>query len=430
MSSINKSKKSPLWLVFLTVFVDLLGFGILIPIMPQLLANPDSNFFLLPKGFSIKEGYIILGFLTAVFPFMQFLATPILGQLSDKFGRRPILAISLAGTSISYVLFAFGIITKSLPLLFFARGLDGITGGNVSVAQAAIADTTSPENRAKSFGIIGAAFGLGFVLGPYIGGKLSDPSVISWFSATTPFWFAAILSLFNVISVLFFFPETNKFINKAKSIEWTRSIHNVGKAVTSKTLRIVFLTIFIFTAGFTFFTTFASVFFINRFGWTQSNIGDFFSYIGLWVVITQATITRKVTSLLKEYQILYFSLIGTGIGLAFNLLPRVGWQMLLVAPVFAIFNGLTQASIMGLVSRSADKKIQGEVLGISSSIQALAQSIPAALSGYLASSLSTNAPIAVASISIVLSGLVFIIFYRRPKNLPQYSEPDEAVIPR
>ena len=199
-----------LFAVVFTIFIDLLGIGILIPVIPQLLANPASPFYLLAQGVSIKTGYIILGFLTAIFPLMQFFATPLLGELSDRFGRKPVLAISLLGTCISYILFAIGILTKNLPLLFVSRGFDGITGGNIAVAQAAIADVSTPENRAKNFGLMGAAFGIGFILGPYIGGKLSDPNLISWFNAATPFWFAALLCFANVLSVVFLLPETHK----------------------------------------------------------------------------------------------------------------------------------------------------------------------------------------------------------------------------
>jgi MFS transporter, DHA1 family, tetracycline resistance protein len=414
----EKKPKSPLLLVFLTVFVDLLGFGILIPVIPQLLANPFSKYYLLPNGFTINQGYILLGFLTAIFPFMQFIATPILGQLSDKYGRKPILAVSLAGTCVSYILFAIGIITKNIPLLFVSRGLDGITGGNISVAQAAIADTSTPENRAKAFGIIGAAFGLGFILGPYLGGKLSDNTIVSWFDATTPFWFAAILSGLNALSVFFLFPETNKFIDKIKKIDWTKSVHNIGKAIAAEKLRVIFLTSFILTAGFTFFTTFASVFFINRFGWKEGNIGDFFAYIGLWAAITQIIIVRPVSNKYREDQILKFSLIGMAIGLASYFLTNAGWQMLIVAPIFSVFNGLTMASSLGLISRSVDSKIQGEVLGISTSVQALGQTIPAALSGFIAAKLSPNAPLVVAVIAMFISWLVFVIFYKySPENI-------------
>src|SRR5260221_10571641 len=123
--------KHPMFVILFTVFIDLIGFGILIPIIPQLLANPHSSFFLLPKNMTLSQGYILLGFLTGIFALGQFFATPILGQLSDKFGRKPLLAFSLIGTFLSRILFGIGIITANLPLLFFSRLLDGITGGNI-----------------------------------------------------------------------------------------------------------------------------------------------------------------------------------------------------------------------------------------------------------------------------------------------------------
>src|SRR5258708_23139481 len=164
---IKNIRSNPLPVVIFTVFLDLVGFGILIPVIPQLLANPHSEFYLLPANLRPSQGYIMLGFLVAIFPFMQFIATPILGQLSDKYGRKKILAFSLVGTCLSYLIFGFGIFARNIPLLFLSRAFDGVTGGNISVAQAAIADVTTKEDRTKSFGLIGAAFGIGFIIGPY-----------------------------------------------------------------------------------------------------------------------------------------------------------------------------------------------------------------------------------------------------------------------
>ena len=160
------ASKGVMPVVVSTVFIDMLGVGILLPVVPQLLAVPGGPEYLLPLSWTRSSGLILLGFLTAIYSIAQFVATPILGQLSDRYGRRPILAISLAGTSAGYLVFAYGILSKNIPLLFAARAFDGITGGNIAVAQAAVADVSTPENRTRNFGLVGATFGLGFIMGP------------------------------------------------------------------------------------------------------------------------------------------------------------------------------------------------------------------------------------------------------------------------
>lgn len=410
--------KKVLFSVIFTVFVDLLGVGILIPVIPQLLANPASPFYLLPLGFSVRHGYILLGLLTASYPFMQFIATPLLGELSDRFGRKPVLALSLFGTSLSYVVFAIGIISRNLPLLFISRGFDGITGGNIAVAQAAIADITEPKDRAKSFGLIGAAFGMGFILGPFIGGKLSDPAVLSWFTASTPFWFAAVLSFANALSVIFLLPETLKTKGAKLSLHFAKSVKNIVKVFSLKDLRPVFATSFLFQSGFTFFTTFFSVFLISKFHFSQGSIGNYFAYVGIWIAFSQAFITHRISKKFKEYQILRISLIATGIFILLQLTPTVWWALLFITPFFAMFNGLTQANLSSLVSRSAGPERQGQILGINSSVQALAQAIPPVLAGFLAASLSTYAPVIVSGITVALAGVVFIIFFTNTTERP------------
>lgn len=412
----GKFRNNPLPVIFFTVFVDLIGFGILIPVVPLLLADPQSSYFLLPKGFTVNQGYVMLGFLTAMFPLMQFLAAPILGQLSDTFGRKKILAISLFGTCLSYLIFAYAILIRNIPLLFAARAFDGITGGNIAVAQAAIADVTTPKNRAKNFGLIGAAFGLGFILGPYIGGKLSDSALISWFGATTPFLFATLLSFLNVLSVLFIFPETIKVKIKHVGINWTKSVKNVIKAYTMRELRPLFASFFLFQAGFSFFVTFMSVYLITKFGFSQSSIGDYFSYVGLWVAFTQAVITRLVARRFAEYQVLRVTMLAISVVMLLYFLPTVWWQLLFIAPLFAIFNGLSQANSAGLVSRSVDSSIQGEILGINASVQALAQAVPPMLSGFIAAELSPEMPILIGSL-VIMSGWVVFLLFHKPKHV-------------
>ena len=405
-------KKNVLLAVVFTVFIDLLGLGILIPVIPQLLANPESPFFLLPRGMTLGQGYILLGFLTALFPFMQFIATPILGELSDRFGRKPVLAISLLGTCLSYILFAMGIITRNLPLLFISRAFDGITGGNIAVAQAAIADITTPENRAKSFGLIGAAFGLGFILGPFIGGKLSDPHIFHAFNAATPFWFAAVLSFVNVLSVIFLLPETIKQKQQTLVLHLGKSVKNIRKAFNLSGMKPLFTTAFLMTAGFTFYVTFFSVFLINKFGFSQGSIGNYFAYVGLWAVFAQAVVVRKLTKHFSERQILRVSLIVTGLFMFAQLVPTVWWGLLFTVPFLAMANGLSMANMTSIVSRSVGPEIQGEILGINASVQALAQMSPPILAGFLAASTGVTTPIFVAGSIIILAGIVFTLFVR------------------
>lgn len=405
-------------IVLFTVFLDVLGIGILIPVLPQLMFT-----IFIPQGFSYNEALILLGWLTGIYPLMQFLATPILGQLSDRFGRRKVLAISLAGTAFGYALFAVAIITKNISLLFFARALDGITGGNISVARAVVADVSPPKHRTRNFGFIGACFGLGFVMGPYLGARLAAGGVSffglfntpSWFSTATPFWFTAILSTINVLLLLAFLPETHKHINAKLKLTWNKSLQNIKSAATSPGLRVVFGSSFLYWGGFTFFTTFFQIYLIQKLGFKQSNVGDFFAYIGIWIVISQAVFTPLLMRY-KNSTVLRFSIMGTGFALLATLLPNNTAQLLMVAPFIAIFNGLTIANATALVSKSVGPEIQGEVLGIDSSIQALAQAVPAIISGYVAT-LGINIPVLVGASVILTGGILFNIFYRQPKTV-------------
>lgn len=409
--------------VIFTIFLDVLGVGILLPIIPQLLANPHSQYYLLPAGWTFKGGLILLGWLTALYPLMQFISTPILGQLSDRYGRKKILGFSIAGTAVGYVLFAIGIITQNLPLLFFSRALDGITGGNLSVAQAVIADVTPPKDRTKNFALIGAAFGIGFVMGPYIGAKLATPNLSffglfntpHWFSPATPFWFTAILSAINVLLILFLLPETHKHMKNVK-IKASQSVRNIMKAATYPGLRVVFPSIFLFWGGFSFFQTFFTVLLIQKLHFSASNIGDYFAYVGIWIAFTQAVITPAVAKRFKNYQVLRISLIAVGIGLLANLWAGNTAQLLMVTPLFAIFVGQTIANSTSLVSNSVGPEIQGEVLGINFSVQALAQAIPAALSGYLAV-IGISTPVIVGASVIIAGGILFWTIYKPSKHI-------------
>ena len=404
-------KGSPLLALFLTIFIDLLGVGILIPVFP-LLILPNSPDVILPAGWSIKQGFILLGWLSAAYPLAQFFAAPILGQLADRYGRKKVLALSIAGTMVGYVLFAFGIALHNIPLLFASRIMDGLTGGNISVAQAGIADISTPKNKARNFGFIGMAFGPGFILGPYLGGKLADPNVVSWFNAQTPFYFTALLCLINVLLVLAFLPETLKVAKKAR-IDLTKPFHNVVAAFSRPGIRSVMPTSFLFTAGFTFFTTFFAIVLAQKFGFKSGNTGDYYAYIGLWIAIVQGGLTGLVAKRFKDYQVLRVSIFISAIALmGYFFIPAGASKWLfLIPPFFALGNGLTMAFNSTLISRISPRNLQGEALGINSSVMALAQAIPAIIAGYVAT-VNNNLPVFVGSVIIALSGIAFWIFFR------------------
>lgn len=404
-------KANPLIALFLTIFIDMLGVGILIPIFP-LLILPNSPDVILPAGWTIQQGFILLGWLSAAYPLSQFFAAPVLGQLADRYGRKKILALSIAGTMFGYILFGIGIATHNIVLLFASRILDGLTGGNISVAQAGIADISTPKNRARNFGFIGMAFGLGFILGPYIGGKLADSNVISWFNAQTPFYFTALLCLVNVILILLFLPETLKVAKKAR-IDVTKPFHNIVAAFSKPGIRSVMPTSFLFTAGFTFFTTFFAVVLAQKFGFKQGNTGDYFAYVGLWIAIVQGGLTGLIAKKFKDYQVLRVSIFISALSLlGYYLIPAGDYKWLfLVPPFMALGNGLTMAFNSSLISRISPREIQGEALGINSSVMALAQAIPAVIAGYVAT-VNDNLPVAVGSATIALAGIAFWILFR------------------
>ncbi|MDO8520495.1 MAG: MFS transporter [bacterium] len=401
--------------LFFTIFLDMVGVGILIPVVPVILADPTSPHYLLPIGTSPRVGYILLGFMFALYSFGQFIASPIIGQFSDKFGRKKMLLFSVLGTAIGHALFALAVTWKFIPLLLLTRLFTGIMTGNIVVAQASIADITPPEHRAANFGLIGAAFGLGFVIGPFLGGRLADGTLVSWFTAATPFWFAALLSVLNFFFIITMLKETNMHRRSELWIDWGRSVKNIFHAFSLKTLRPLFITGFLFNTGFTFYMTFFSVFLFFRFGFTEASIGNYFAYTGLWIIFTQSVVTRALSKKWSERQILKRSLIVAGLGLlAILLCPESSWLYFAV-PFFSVSVGLTGANLTALISRSAGASVQGEILGINGSVNALAMIFPPLLAGTIAAKFDPQAPLLIATIFIIMSGIYFIGHTRRSR---------------
>ena len=402
--------------LFFTIFLDMVGVGILIPVMPAIFADPASPHYLLPAGVSPRVGYMLLGLTFALYSFGQFVGSPIIGQLSDKFGRKKLLIFSVLGTVLGHSLFALAVTWKSIPLLLLTRLFTGMTTGNIIVAQASIADITTPERRAANFGLLSAAFGLGFVVGPFIGGRLADPGFVSWFTAATPFWFAALLSAVNFFFIVGMLKETHTALRREQGINWGKPLANIMHALHLKALRPLFLTGFLYNMGFTFYMTFMSVFLFFRFGWNEASLGNYFAYIGLWIIFTQGVVTRYMNKRWSEHQILQQTIIIAGLCiLAFLLAQKASWLYMIV-PFFSMALGLTGANLTALISRSALPSVQGEVLGINGSVNALAMALPPFLAGTIAAKFDPQAPLIVASALIILSGVYFIGHMRRSRG--------------
>lgn len=402
----EKKRLNPTVAVFITIFIDLLGIGIIIPVFAPLIIENSQG--IMPADTPEATRNLIYGILTATFPFFQFFGAPILGTLADKYGRKRILQYSLIGTFVGYVLFALSIHFNILWLLFLARAIPGFMGGNISIVTASLADISKPEERAKNFGLIGMAFGMGFILGPFLGGILADSNTCRYFDYSTPMWFTALLTLVNMVYVRLQFPETFKPSAQGK-VSLLTGINNVKRAIAMVNMRVILLTVFLQSFAFSFFMQFNQVYLIKKFKFDTSQIGILFGYIGLWIAFTQGVIIRQVSKKLAPPQVLRFSLLGLSFAILAILLPKQAWMLYLVNPFMAIFQGLTQPNQTSIVSTLTPPENQGEMLGIQQSVTSLAFIFPPLIAGVIVS-IDYRLPL-IASAAIML--LAWANFYFR-----------------
>ncbi|HEY5562105.1 MAG TPA: MFS transporter [Clostridiaceae bacterium] len=404
-------KKFSIVTIFFTVFLDLLGLGIIIPILPALFYDPFGG--ILPISYSYSTRTLLIGLLIAAYPIAQFFGAPILGTLADRLGRKKVLLISLIGTFIGYTIVVIAVIQSNVTLLFIGRMIDGFTGGNISIAQSAIADVSDEKTKSRNFGLIGMAFGLGFIIGPYIGGKLSDPTVVSWFTFATPFYLSIFLCGINIALVVLNFPETfGAQLRRNVKISALTGFKNIGRAIKLPNLRTMFIVSFLLTMGFNFFTQFFQVFLFTKYHYTQSMVGDFFAYMGLWIAISQGILLRPVVKRVEADVILKVAVLLLGISIPMLIIPNQKIYLYLIVPFIAVFQGFVQPSTLGIISNLTGVRTQGEVLGINQSVNSLAMAIPPIISGFV-TSVNVNLPTIFAGGATLLAWLVFITYYKK-----------------
>jgi len=364
-------KRSPLVVIFTTVFIDLVGFGIVIPVLP-----------FYAEGTAFNATPRTVGLLFASYSIMQLIFSPVLGGLSDKHGRRPVLLLSIIGTGIGFLVLGFA---KSILMLFVGRILDGITGGNISTAQAYIADITTEENRAKGMGMIGAAFGLGFIFGPAIGG------ILSRWGIQVPFIFAAVLCFANAVLLYFTLPETVTPDHPAKnSAARGRGLRQVMLSLKHPRLAFVLVIYFLFIVAFSIMTTAFSLYTMFRFGYDAQHTGYLFAYVGLIAVIIQGGLIGRLVKRFGELPLIIVGALCFAISLF--AVPFVGpaagglAALLVGGGVFSMGNSLATPALTSLASKSAGAAQQGIVLGVTQSTASLARAVGPSLAAILISS--------------------------------------------
>ncbi|MFA5108506.1 MAG: MFS transporter [Candidatus Micrarchaeia archaeon] len=403
-----QNKQPSMLPIFLVVFIDLLGIGMAIPILAPMFLDVEHG--VLPTDYSIEMRGILLGLVIAMFPIAQFFGSPIIGAISDHKGRKPVLLATLAGTMLGYFVFAAGVIMGNVPLLYIGRIISGFTGGNIATVNSTIADISDEKNKTRNFGLLGVAVGVGFVIGPFVGGMLSNPQVMPWFDYSTPFFAAALLAFVNMLMVYFMFEETLKTRVHTPMSIWM-GFANLKKAAKLEKIRTTFAVIFLFMFGYAMYTQFLSVYLIEHFEFSSAQVGNVFAFIGLCIVLTQGLVVNPVSHRFTPNQVLAVSFLGLSFAIGSVLIATNASQVYLFLPMVALFEGLIYPNMTTVVSNLAGKESQGEMMGINQSIQSAAQAFPPIIAGTIVA-IGITLPIIGASAIVFLSWVCYMLCQR------------------
>lgn len=346
-------RKTPLSLIFLTLFIDMVGFGIVIPVLP-----------LYAEGSAFRATPSQLAWIVGIYSLLQLICAPLFGRISDRVGRKPVLVVSILGTALGFLILGAA---QTVWMLMLGRIIDGASGGNISTAMACIADVTPKENRSKAMGLVGAAFGLGFVVGPAIGGVLSHH-----ISLSAPFYFAAGLALINAVLVMARLPETLTAESRARARE-RATIGEVFAEGRGPMITAILASQMTAIIGFSIMTSLFALYCAKRFGYDTAQVGYLLAYVGLLGALFQGGLLRRLLHRPIEKQL---AVIGAGLlAVSLGALPFVPGNslalLLLACAGISLGNSFITPTLNGLASRSTDAHCQGRLLGLMQSAGSL-----------------------------------------------------------
>jgi predicted MFS family arabinose efflux permease len=384
------------WIIALINFINVLSFTILIPTIYQY-----------GREFNLND--FETSFLFAIFSIAQFFSTPIIGKLSDRFGRKPLLIISLAGTVIGNLMAGTA---PNATVLFLARFLDGITGGNVSVAQAAISDITTPADRAKGFGIFGASFGLGFVIGPVLS------LVAQQRSLGTSFLVAAGIAVIALVLTIFFLPETLKYRADPSRNIFDLGLKDLVRGLTFPRVGILFIINLCVGTTFTLFTFAFQPYYLKVLGQDNRSLTLLFFEIGIVGVVVQLLGVKIVTKHLSLVKILFLGLFFRS--LSFILMPVIPdiHYFLAVSVIFAVFNSLVQPMISTLISLNTEPEDQGKMSGLNASYLSAANGIGPIIAGLM---VNQNQPLTYGYPLYLAGFFTFVVLFFAVRSRRKYT---------
>jgi len=399
-------KNKPLLSIFLIVFIDLLGFGLILPLLPYY-----------AESFGASD--TVIGLLVASYAAAQLVGAPVLGRLSDRFGRRPILLLSLVGTLLGFLLLGFA---KTLLILFVARILDGLTGGNISVAQAYISDVTDAKNRAKGLGMIGAAFGLGFIIGPASGGLLSQ-----WGYAVPAFVAAGLVTV-NLLMVSLWLPES---LTPEKRAAMTGKKPAFTLSALFAALRRPFsgpllITRFFFGLAFSIFQTIFALYALRRFNLDAQQTGFILTYVGVLAAIVQGGLVGRLSQRYRDDILITISVGIMALSLlGWALAPSVAVLLIILAPT-SFAGGILNTVLSSALTKAVEPQEIGGILGLSASVESATRVIAPTLGGFLLERLGASSPGTFGA--LLLAGLFFYIWQTIfGKTAPQTSAAENSV---